>query len=230
LRNLLTHTHGLIRKGTAIEREFRAGENWSYRNAGIDLLIRLVARLSGQTLSSFMREHVFDAYELNETGWRTEYREHLIYNYYANPHTWVGPNDSDAGDQGNLFVSARDLAMWGYLHLRKGRVGGKQLLPQHAFERATSLATPKTLPHQFPRNAYLWWLQSDTSLNQLGDRLPSGSYQALGITGCACLVMPEYDAVVVRMYNQLSNPAGYDYLADIRQFGNLANDLLNSGT
>ncbi len=58
--------------------------------------------------------------------------------------------------------------------------------------------------------------------------MPSNSYQILGITGCACLVIPEYDAVVVRMYNQLTNTGDYDYLKDIRQFGNLANDLLKS--
>ncbi|MFC4102317.1 hypothetical protein [Paenibacillus xanthanilyticus] len=52
--------------------------------------------------------------------------------------------------------------------------------------------------------------------------------QMLGITGCACLVVPEYDAVVVRMYNQLRNPPGYDYLRDIRQFGNLAGEGLRA--
>lgn len=228
LRHLLTHTHGLIEQEGELSREFRAGGNWAYRNPGINMLFELVSNLSGKSLSTFMRENVFEIYKLNETGWRTEFHADLIYNYYKDKDTWVGPNNSDAGDQSNLFVSARDLAMWGYIHLKKGRWNGKQLLPPSVFKRVTSLATPKTVPHDLPRNGYIWWLQSDTPLNQLGEDLPRSSYQILGITGCACLVIPEYDAVVVRMYNQLDNTGEYDYLTDIRQFGNLANDLLKS--
>jgi CubicO group peptidase (beta-lactamase class C family) len=86
--------------------------------------------------STFMKANVL---ELMETGWRTEYHENLIYNFYEDNDTWVGPNNSNAGDQSNLFISARDLAMWGYLHLRKGCLNGKQLLPQSVFERVSLL-------------------------------------------------------------------------------------------
>jgi len=226
LRYLLTHTHGLIEQAGEIAREFKPGENWAYRNVGIDMLTRLVTHLSGQTLSAFLQDRVFGVYGLNETGWRTEHREQLIYNYYDDIHTWVGPNNSDAGDQGNLFVSARDMAKWGYIHLRKGYMNGKQLIPAAVFERLTALQTPATVPAQQPRNGFIWWLQSETSLNQIGERLPGCTYQILGITGCACIVVPKYDAVIVRMLNQLSNPDDYNYLNDIRTFGNLACDLL----
>ncbi|XOQ14329.1 MAG: Penicillin-binding protein [Shouchella clausii] len=226
LRHLLTHTHGLMEERGRFVREFPAGANWAYRSPGISMLIKLVHHLSGQHLSTFMRNNVFDVFQLKETGWRTEYHENLIYNYYKDKDTWVGPNSSDEGDQSNLFISARDLAMWGYIHLTKGCLGGKQVLPKSVFERITTLQTPNTVPAHLPRNGFIWWLQSDTPLNQIGERLPSCSYQILGITGCACLVVPKYNAVVVRMYNQLSNPRGYDYLSDVRQFGNLANDLL----
>jgi CubicO group peptidase (beta-lactamase class C family) len=227
LRHLLTHTHGLREKEGTIVREFPTGEDWAYRNLGIIMLFQLVRQLSGQTLSAFMKENVFELYKLNETGWRTESHEHLIYNYYEDKDTWVGPNNSSAGDQSNLFVSAKDLAMWGYIHLRKGCLDGKQLLPQSVFERVVTLQTPKTVPVHLPRHGFIWWLQSDTPLNQLGERLTSCSYQVLGITGCVCLVVPKYDAVVVRMYNQLNNDNEYDYLNDLRQFGNLSNDLLS---
>ncbi|BBI30947.1 hypothetical protein KCTCHS21_03460 [Cohnella abietis] len=228
LRHLLTHTHGLIEKDGEIIREFRPGEDWAYRNVGINMLIQLVSHVSGQTLSVFMQNQLFENCNLNETGWRTKQHEHLIYSYYEEKDTWVGPNNSDAGDQGNLFISARDLAKWGNLHLRKGYVEGRQIVSQKVFERITTFQTPDNIPAHQPRNGFIWSLQSDSPLSQLGGRLPSCSYQTLGITGCACLVIPKYEAVVVRMFNQLSNPIGYDYLSDIRKFGDLANDLLMS--
>ncbi|RED36652.1 serine hydrolase [Paenibacillus sp. VMFN-D1] len=228
LRHLLTHTHGLTEMQGKLVREFPAGSDWAYRNTGIALLIELVHQLTGYPLSTYMQRNVFDLYGLHETGWRTEKREELIYNYYEVPDAWVGPNDSAAGDQSNLFASARDLARWGAIHMNKGNVGGDQLIPESVFGRIVSPQTPKSLPAHEPLNGFIWWLQRDTPLNQLGERLPGGAYQVLGITGCACLVIPEYDAVVVRMYNQLSNSEDYDYLADIRQFGNMAGDLLRT--
>lgn len=226
LRHLLTHTHGLYEENGQFLREFPVGQGWAYRSPGITMLIYLVNQLSGQNLSAFMQKNVFDIYRLNETGWRTEYQEDLIYNYYKDKDTWVGSNNSDTGDQSNLFISARDLAKWGYIHLKKGLLNGEQLLPQSVFERVTTLQTPNSVDKNYPRNGYIWWLQSDSPHNQIGEQLPSCSYQILGITGCACLVIPKFDAVVVRMYNQLSNPSDYDYLSDMRQFGNMASDLL----
>lgn len=228
LRHLLTHSHGLVEENGTFVREFPAGKGWSYRNPGITMLIQLVRHLSGQTLSEFMDKEVFSIVGLRETGWRTAVHEYLIYNYYKDMDTWVGPNDSPAGDQSNLFVSARDLASWGYLHLRKGYINNKQILPRSIFKRVTSHHTPITVPIDQPQHGFIWWLQSDTVLNEIGESLPSNTYQVLGITGCVCLVIPQYDAVVVRMYNQLGNPNGYDYLKDLREFGDITNELLNN--
>lgn len=58
------------------------------------------------------------------------------------------------------------------------------------------------------------------SISGIGSTLPSGTYQILGITGCACLVIPDHKIVAVRMYNHAEpNSPGYYYLEDIRSFG-----------
>jgi CubicO group peptidase (beta-lactamase class C family) len=227
LRHLVTHTHGLMEREGQLIQEFPAGRGWSYRNAGITLLFRIVSRLTGKSFSKFMTEMVYEPYGLSETGWYSDPYELLVYNYYSHPNNWVGPNDSTTGDQSNLFVSARDLAKWGQLHLRRGTAGdGRQVLPPSVFDRVTTLQTPDAVPSLEPRNGFIWWLQHATPQNQIGERVPAGSYQALGITGCAVLVIPAYDAVAVRMYNQLFNPMGYDYLEDIRTFGNLVSEAM----
>lgn len=228
IRHLLTHTHGLVNDGGNWVKSFAAGQNWAYTNAGISVLLLLVQRLSGMTLSEFMKEEVFDPLGLVETGWRSEPHEYTIFNYYEDSNNRVGPNEDASGNQSNLFVSARELALWGYLHLKKGNMQGVQVIPITVFERITTLQT-YSLPEHLPRQGYIWWLQNKSSLNQIGENVPKGSYQILGITGCACLVIPEYSTVAVRMYNQLSNPVGYDYLADIREFGNRVFQVISQG-
>ncbi|MNJ44823.1 Penicillin-binding protein 4* [compost metagenome] len=220
IRHCLTHTHGLESDEGKLIRAFLPGRDWAYNNVGVALLTEMVENVTGKSLAELMIDEVFEPMGLKETGWRTKYQEPLIYNYYEVEDNWVGPNNSPAGDQSNLFVSARELAAWGNMHLNQGKIRGKQVFPKSVFNRITSQQTPAALPSHLPRHGFIWWLKSKTSLNQIGHYAPSGAFQVLGITGCACLVIPEYRAVAVRMYNALSNPDGYDYLQDIKQFGN----------
>ncbi|WP_227793335.1 serine hydrolase domain-containing protein [Paenibacillus guangzhouensis] len=210
LRHLLTHTHGLKNNH---ERAFPAGTGWMYNNVGINMLIRVIRKVFEAPLADVMRHYVFGPCGLTETGWQKEPNEHLV---------WLG--ESYAAEQGgevNLFVSARELAHWGYLHLQHGLVNGKQVIPREVTERATIIQSPSRLDDSLPRNGFAWWVQDKPRpLSELGHSLPTGSYQILGKTGCACLVIPQYQLVAVRMYNQTgANPHGYDYLEDIQAFG-----------
>ncbi|MFD0696662.1 serine hydrolase domain-containing protein [Paenibacillus sp. GCM10027628] len=213
IRHLLTHTHGLE---SPHQRGFPPGTDWKYNNAGVNLLIRIVQKVFGQPLSQVMEKRVFIPCGLKETGWRKHENEKLV---------WL--NEDYAGDQGgeaNLFVSTRELAFWGYLHLTKGKIKGKQIFPSAIFEQAISIATPKRLDECLPRHGFFWWIQDQPRpMSELGKDLPRNSFQSLGFYGNACLVIPEYRSVIVRMFNQVeSNPEGYDYLKDIQTFGNIA--------
>lgn len=79
-----------------------------------------------------------------------------------------------------------------------------------------------------PRNGLFWYVQgAPAAFSELGERVPAGSYQILGVTGPTLLVMPAYDAVVVKMYNKYYNYGGRDYLQYLREFSNLAADALS---
>lgn len=58
------------------------------------------------------------------------------------------------------------------------------------------------------------------AISEIVSTLLSATYQILGITDCACLAIPDHKIVAVRMYNHAEpNPPRYDYLEDIRSFG-----------
>ncbi|WP_409291392.1 hypothetical protein [Peribacillus sp. SCS-37] len=133
---------------------------------------------------------------------------------------------SASGEDRNLFVSARELAQWGNLFLSKGNVDGVQIIPQEVFTLAASIQSPGSLPPGLPRFGFFWWIKTETeeqgcSFDELGASLPAGSFQILGASGCFCTVIPEQNAVAVRMYNSLDD-TGFDYLEDIRKFGDMA--------
>jgi CubicO group peptidase (beta-lactamase class C family) len=212
IRHLLTHTHGL--QGPNI-RLFSSGTDWKYNNAGVNLLIRIVQKVFDQSLAEVLEERVFVPYGFENTGWRKEKNDKLV---------WVDEDYiGNQGGEANLFVSTRDLAKWGNLHLTKGNYRGQQILPSVLFEQAVSIITPSQLDETSPRHGFFWWVKDKTRpLSELGNELPKGSYQSLGFYGNAVLVIPEYNVVAVRMLNQLdSNPPEYDYIKDIQSFGNL---------
>jgi CubicO group peptidase (beta-lactamase class C family) len=212
IRHLLTHTHGLQGQH---KRLFPPGTDWKYNNTGVNLLIRIIQQVFGQPLAQVLEERVFKPYGFIETGWLKENNEQLV---------WL--NEDGMGDQSaeaNLYVSTRELAYWGYIHLTKGKFKGEQVIPSSVFEQAVSIATPSDLDEMLPRNGFFWWVQDrPRPLSELGHQLPVGSYQSLGLYGNALLVIPEYNVVAVRMYNQTApNPPGYDYIKDIQHFGDM---------
>ncbi|KEZ51584.1 serine hydrolase domain-containing protein [Metabacillus indicus] len=221
IRHLLTHTHGLSEKEGAVYREYEAGEKWTYRQVGVNALTEIVKRTTGQTISEIVHEQVFTPLGFSESDWYAEKNEKLVDVILRSEQdsSWR-TSKSTEGDKMNMYVSARELALWGYLHLKEGRMNGEQIIPKEVIQLATSLQSPATLDLDSPQNGFLWFVKDlPAKETEIGERVPRGSYQILGYTGVTLLVIPEENIVAVRMFNSFGSPEGYDYLQDVRSFG-----------
>lgn len=89
---------------------------------------------------------------------------------------------------GGLWINARDEARFGYLMLRQGRWGKKQIVSANWIKEAT---TPGTVG---PDYGYLWWL--NTTLKPWPDA-PANSFAALGAGSNTIWVDPTHDIVIV---------------------------------
>jgi CubicO group peptidase (beta-lactamase class C family) len=212
LRHLVTHTQGLnTRHDGTLVRDHPPGEGWQYVNTGIDLLLDLIRQQTGQSVSELLQARILEPHGFCETSWETEASPLLVPDVYND-----GVERLQFTPDRNLYVSARELAKWGRLHLAQEGV----------FGRTTTVQTPALLDEDLPRNGYCWYVQDDPcGRTEIGEFVPRGSFQILGVNGCAVLVIPELDVVAVRMYNKIGNPPRYDYLRDIRDFGNLVTQL-----
>lgn len=221
IRHLLTHTHGLKNMYGNVIREFPAGEGWAYRSIGVRLLTEIIQKVTGRTISDIITELVFESLNLKETGWYGGKEPNLVKVLRDHNDPFYYWSNSTDGDKINMFVSARELAYWGYLHLKEGLIDGKQVVPKEMIKMATSLHSPPHLNKDYPQNGFLWHVKGATSpkLSEIGETVPQGSYQLLGYTGVALLVIPEHNLVAVRMTNRFGSPFGYNYLEDIRSFG-----------
>ena len=106
-------------------------------------------------------------------------------------------------------MSARDLARFGYLYLRRGAWITGQLLPEDWI--AESLHPHSKAAHGYEAYAtafgLLWWV---TRPELLGGRR---SYAALGGSGHGVFILPEIDSVIVhRIRDEASTPDWGDIL------------------
>ena len=220
IRHLLTHTHGLKTIEGEIVREFAPGKGWAYRGIGVDMLTQIVENTTGKTVVEIISEQVFQPLKFNETGWYGERNEKLVEVIrQPNDPNWY-TSKSTKGGKMNMYVSARELALWGYFHLEKGMINQKQIVPQEIIKLATTVQSPLFKDTDNPQNGFLWFAKNSAAKrNEIGEQVPSGSFQILGYTNVALLVIPQHEIVAVRMMNSFGSPKGFDYLTDIRNFG-----------
>lgn len=229
IRHLLTHTHGLKSVNGEIYREFLPGENWAYRGVGIDLLTQIVKYTTGQSVAEIVTHTIFKPLNFLESGWYGDISDKLVdVIRKSNDPNWTTSKSID-GDKMNMYVSSRDLAKWGYLHLKEGYVNGEQIVPREIIEMATAVQSPNKLNKDLPQNGYLWFVQDVPSRNtEIGQLVPKGSFQILGYTGVTLLVIPQHNLVAVRAFNSFGSPNGFDYLSDVQGFGDaIMSCLLN---
>ncbi len=89
---------------------------------------------------------------------------------------------------GGVWINAQDMARFGYLWLRGGKWGEKQIVPP-AYAKAAVSAS-----QHGPDYGYLWWLNTQGK-NYPG--LPTSAYGARGAGSNTITILPEQDLVVV---------------------------------
>jgi CubicO group peptidase (beta-lactamase class C family) len=153
------------------------GERWDYSDAAFAHLSLIFAKASGQEISDYMRERVFQPIGIENFGWDRQGGAGHI-----GPHT-----NAHSG----LRLSARDFARLGYLMAHQGAWNGKQIVPKSWIDLATRSSQDLN-----PNYGYTFWV------NTSGARWPSAPKDTFAFMGYAsnrCYIVPSLDLVVVRL-------------------------------
>jgi CubicO group peptidase (beta-lactamase class C family) len=90
---------------------------------------------------------------------------------------------------GGVWINAWDMARFGYLWLRGGKWGNKQLIPPDYVKLALEPGKAKNIPDY----GFLWWLNTRGGAKTL----PTNSFQAQGAGSNTIFVSPDHDLVIV---------------------------------
>ncbi len=117
-------------------------------------------------------------------------------------------------------MSARDLARFALLYLRKGQWEGRQIVPASWIEASVQ---PYSSSEWGPGYGYLWWIGSINNGAAPSVKLPKDTFFAQGYGGQYAFVIPAFDLVVVH------RAAHSDQGPNLRQIGRLLWLVLDAG-
>lgn len=153
------------------------GKKWSYSDAGMCHLALMFANIAGMEMAEYLQKRVFEPIGIENASWDVQGGSGFI-GPHTNAHT-------------GIHISARELARFGYLMLRKGIWEGKELIPAWWTELATRSSQELVADY-----GYTWWVNTSGSC---WPGLPRDAFALMGYRSNKCYIIPSLDLVVARV-------------------------------
>ena len=171
----------------------RPGTHYEYNDVRINRFALSLLRAFNKPVPDVFREQVMDVIGASNT-WRW-----IPYHNSFVEHNGRKLASVSGGTRwgGGVWINAYDMARFGYLWLRGGKWGDKQVLPPAFVKEAlTQGGAPNSPGNGY---GYLWWL--NTSGKALAG-LPTNAFSANGAGSNTITVSPDHDLVVVWRWHQ----------------------------
>lgn len=197
---------------------FEPGCGFNYSNFGLEQMALAMRNVSGEEVGPYVYDRVLGRIGMpvgvRDNQYRMmPYRDERELNYSGEPGWGRGGGEgcnaygADGGASpygynsvvGSTFrCTARDFARLGYLWLRRGRWGSRQLVPEEWMRRATTRFVQDS--GESMNYGYTFWIADDW------ENVPRDTFMSRGHNLNHCYVVPSLDLVVVRQGNE--NGAG----------------------
>jgi uncharacterized protein YbbC (DUF1343 family)/CubicO group peptidase (beta-lactamase class C family) len=238
LRNLFTHFSGLkpdvplanpwsgyqtgIKLACTDPPDGPPGARFVYSDINFILLGELVHRLSGQTLSDYARDHIFQPLGMQDTMFQppaalapriapTERVTNDSPPLRGVVHDPTARNMGGVAGHAGVFSTARDLARFAQMMLNGGELDGVRIVSAATIQKFTE---PQTPPDQPILRGLGWDIDSPYSGNR-GELFPIGSFGHTGFTGTSLWIDPNTQTYVILLANSV-HPTGHPSLTALR--------------
>jgi len=190
----------LVSQSLSLKLKHTPGTHWTYNNTALMVMSRVFRNAVGSSISEFGQKDLFGPLGMHSPQWITDSAGHTC--------PFMG-----------LQATARDMARFGYLFLRKGAWNGQQIVPEAWVEASTQAGASGV----YSAYGHLWWVNGHETFWMpkegqpiytwpkggyfFGDDAGPDAYGALGFMGQLVLVIPSKELVMVRN----GSTEGYSY-------------------
>jgi CubicO group peptidase (beta-lactamase class C family) len=158
------------------------GDAWYYSTCSTHIGSALLTRATGMSARDFAEEHLFEPMEIELGGWRQD-----PHGYYRGG--W------------DMFFTPRDLARFGHLYLKEGKLGGERIVPKK-WVRKTTQRNVKASGNFAPTRwgyGHWWWTINEPFIDKM--------YFALGYGGQFVINIPKLEMTIVATAKEGVSPA-----------------------
>jgi CubicO group peptidase (beta-lactamase class C family) len=148
------------------------GEAWHYSTCSTHIMSAVLTRATGRSTLEFAREHLFEPLDITIGGWRRD-----PHGYYRGG--W------------DMYFTPRDMARFGHLYLKKGKVDRQRILPRSWVRRTTRTNVRGGSWGSIERwgYGYWWWTGRGSDIHKI--------YFALGYAGQFIINIPKLEMTIV---------------------------------
>lgn len=156
------------------------GEAFGYKTVNTELLGWILSRATGKNLAELVSERIWKPLGAHYNGY---------YQLATSGITFAG---------GGFNLNLRDMAMFGEMMRCKGKLGGKQIIPENAVEDIRTGGSNPESQARFARGGYdrlkgwsyrdMWWITNNSH----------GAFMARGVYGQAIYIDPVAEMVIAR--------------------------------
>ena len=234
IRHLLTHTSGLdempaprtnstlgelVTGSSQRPLRFAPGERWSYSNAGINTLGRIVEVVSGDSFASFLEKRIFKPLGMRDTTfWPTPVQARRLAKSYQPTakgleETAIFFIQGSLSDRaraprpaGGLFSTAHDYNRFCQMMLNGGSWNGKRLLSQEAVSAMTRTQTGDIKTGFTDGMSFGFGFAVVKKPTGVTEMLSAGTYGHGGAYGTQAWVDPKKEMVLILMIQRAKLP------------------------
>lgn len=172
------------------------GTFWEYNDVRVNRTALSLLQIWRESLPSVLKRELMDPIDASDTWEWHGYRN----SYITIDDERVQSVSGGGHWGGGMWISSRDLARFGYLYLRNGKWGERQILSE---EWIAMTITPTDIQ---PTYGYMWWLNTDGAL---WPGAPHISYAARGGGLNAVWIDPEHDLLIVARWVDRNHMDGF---------------------
>jgi CubicO group peptidase (beta-lactamase class C family) len=165
-----------VRSLTDQELLFEPGEKFTYSNMAFEVLGDLIAKVSGQTFTDYVKEHILQPLGMNDSSLLIRDVDPA---FLANGHVkgWLGGTrvtdhyayNRSHGPSSCLYSNVVDMSRWAIANMNRGELEGSRILDELSYELlwTPALEGVRTSGDNRPVHIGLSWFLSEKAGNQI---------------------------------------------------------------